>query len=245
MAYPRLPNEDKHALLRRIVERCAPSNGRSRVIAFDLDGTLMDNRPRTCAILHELGESWRETHPAESQTLLAAAPERLLYLMKDTLAKLGIPDALVPEAEAFWKARFFADDHIRHDVPLPGAVQFARACYEAGAIITYFTGRDLPAMSVGSWKSLRDSGFPIGLPGTELILKPAFDIPDDVFKADFGPRLARLGEVIGVFDNEPGNCNILLGQHPGTESVFVDTQHLPGAPPLDPRVHVVADFDMP
>ena len=245
MAYPRLPNEDKHALLRRIVERSVPSGGRSRVIAFDLDGTLMDNRPRTCAILHELGETWREAHPTESATLREAQPGDLLYLMKDSLTKLGIATALMAEAEAFWKARFFADDHIRHDVPLPGAVEFARACYEKGAIITYFTGRDLPAMSVGSWKSLRDRGFPIGLPGTELILKPAFDIPDDVFKREFGPRLGRLGDVIAVFDNEPANCNILLEQHPGTDSIFIDTQHLPGAPPLDPRVHVVADFDMP
>jgi hypothetical protein len=31
---------------------------------------------------------------------------------------------------------------------------------------------------------------------------------------------------------------------PEAEVVFVDTQHLPGAPPLDARVRVVTDFRM-
>ena len=244
MAYSRLPTTEKHALLRRIVERSAPSSGRSKVVVFDLDGTLMDNRPRTSLILRELGEQWRASNPGAAEILAGVAPADLLYLMRDSLEKLNVDAALHAEAERFWRERFFADDYMRHDVALPGAVSFAKACYETGAVLVYFTGRDLANMSVGSWKSLRDLGFPIGLPGTELVVKPAFDIPDETFKRDFGPRLSRLGDVVAVFDNEPGNCNVLLEQHPGSDSVFVDTQHLPGAPALHPKVHVVDDFLM-
>ena len=43
---------------------------------------------------------------------------------------------------------------------------------------------------------------------------------------------------------EPGNCNAFLEMHPEADSVFIDTQHLPGAPPLHKGVHVVADFRM-
>ena len=42
---------------------------------------------------------------------------------------------LVAEAEAFWRERFFGDDALAHDVALDGAVDFARACYDAGAIL--------------------------------------------------------------------------------------------------------------
>lgn len=244
MPYTRLAFEQQHALLHRIVDRSKPDHAGSKVVVLDLDGTLMDNRPRTCAILHELGEAWVETHPRDAALLLATTPDDLEYLVRDTLVTLGVTLDLHADVVAFWKSHFFADDHIRFDVALPGAVEFTRACYEQGAILTYFTGRDLPAMSVGSWKSLRDLGFPIGVPGTELVLKPAFEMPDHVFKREFGPRLARLGDVVAVFDNEPANCNTLLEQHPFAESVFVDTQHFPGAPPLDPRVHVVGDFAM-
>ena len=244
MPYTRLAFEEQSTLLRRIVERSRPDEKGTKVVVFDLDGTLMDNRPRTSAILHELAAVWQSSHPKESAILAALTVDDLEYLVRDSLRAVGFAAELVAEAEAFWKARFFADDHIRFDVAIPGAVEFARACHDTGAILAYFTGRDLPAMSVGSWKSLRDLGFPIGVAGTELVLKPEFQMPDLVFKRDFGPRLSRLGEVVAVFDNEPGNCNTFLEQHPQSSSVFVDTQHFPGAPPLDPRVHVVGDFSM-
>ena len=50
--------------------------------------------------------------------------------------------------------------------------------------------------------------------------------------------------MVAAFDNEPGNCNAFLEMNPDAEVVFLDMQHLPGAPPLDPRVHIVADFRM-
>ena len=167
----------------------------------------------------------------------------MAYLLTETLDRLGVTDAeRVAEAQAFWKERFFADHHLHHDVPLPGAVDFARACYDAGAILVYLTGRDLPLMGIGSFRSLRDHGFPIGVPGTELVLKPDAAMADEAFKRMEAPKLARVGAIIASFDNEPVNCNTILAQNPACESILIDTQHLPGAPPLDPGVHVVADF---
>jgi len=244
MPYTRLAFEQQNALLRRILERARPSGASAKVIVFDLDGTLLDNRPRTSQILRELSREWQTKHPEESAALAKIEPSQLEYLVSDSLAGLGFSQDRIADAVAFWKAHFFADDHIRFDEPLPGAVEYTRACYESGAIIAYFTGRDLPQMSVGSWKSLRDLGFPIGVPGAELVLKPQFEMPDAEFKREYGPRLARLGEVVAVFDNEPGNCNVILEQFGAADCVFVDTQHFPGAPPLDPRVHVVGDFAM-
>ncbi len=214
-------------------------------MVFDLDGTLMDNRPRTCAILREFAETLGPGDADIAARLKAAAPDELAYLLTDSLVRFGIVRTdLVARAEAFWRDRFFADDHLRHDVEVPGAVAFAHACYEAGATLVYLTGRDLPLMGIGSFRSLRDLGFPIGVPGTELVLKPDAQMPDEAFKRLEAPKLARVGRVVAVFDNEPANCNTLLAVNPGCKSVLLDTQHLPGAPPLDSGVLVVADFKM-
>jgi hypothetical protein len=245
-AYRRITSAEQHALFARIVQRSRPVSGQPvPVVVFDLDGTVMDNRPRTAIILQELAaELHKEAHSA-AEVLAAARAESFAYLLSDTMVKLGIEHPeLIERAEAFWKSRFFSDGYLKHDIAVAGSVELARACYDAGATIVYFTGRDLPLMSLGSFQSLRDLGFPIGVVGTELVCKPDAKIPDEAFKREEGPKIGRIGKVIAAFDNEPGNCNAFLEMCPDAEVVFVDTQHLPGAPPLAPRVHVVPDLAM-
>jgi hypothetical protein len=242
--YKRISSQEQKALLARIVARSRPKPGQPvPVVVFDLDGTIMDNRPRTAIILQELAaELRRESHSA-AEMLEAARAETLAYLLTESLQKLGVehPD-LVERASSFWKQRFFSDDYLKHDIAVPGSVELAKACYDAGATIVYFTGRDLPLMALGSFQSLRDLGFPIGVVGTELVCKPDAKIPDEAFKREEGPKIARIGKVIAAFDNEPGNCNAFLEMNPDSDVVFVDTQHLPGAPPLAPKVHVLPDL---
>ncbi len=242
--YSRLDAAGQRALLDRVIARCAPKKGEpSPVVVFDLDGTLLDNRPRTVRILHELGQSWQTRDREIGDKLLAATADKLAYLLSDSLAKLGVTRTdVVAEAEVYWRERFFVDEYLKHDVEVPGAGLFARACYDAGAVLVYFTGRDLPLMGVGSFASLRDLGFPIAVPGTELVCKPDANMPDEAFKRLVGPEIARVGRVVAVFDNEPGNCNVLFGHFPESETVMVDTQHLPGAPALVSGVHVIGDF---
>jgi hypothetical protein len=245
-SYTRLPMAEQSALMGRIVERCRPIPGQPvPVVVFDLDGTLMDNRPRTEVILKELAHELRAEAHSAAETLAATRAEELAYLLGDSLRRLGVEHPeLLTRAESFWKSRFFSDAYLKHDVAIAGATAFARACYDAGAVLVYFTGRDLPLMGLGSFGSLRDLGFPIGIVGTELVLKPDATIPDEQFKRAEGPKIARIGKIVAAFDNEPGNCNAFLEIAPESDVVFVDTQHLPGAPPLHDRVHVVGDFRM-
>ena len=234
----------QHAALRAVLRRCRPERTQTTpVVVFDLDGTLLDNRPRTCAILREFADRVRHREPELADRLHRARPADLAYLLSDSLERLGAHRTeLVAEMEAFWRERFFADPHLVHDVPVPGAIAFARACYEAGAILVYLTGRDLPLMGTGTFQSLRDHGFPIGVPATELVLKPDAAMPDEAFKRLTAPDLARVGHVVAAFDNEPANCNVMLAHYPDAHVVFVDTQHMPGAPPLDAGVCVVRDL---
>jgi phosphoglycolate phosphatase-like HAD superfamily hydrolase len=249
--YPRLPLREQTELLRGIVDRCArlarePKQSAPRpLVVFDLDGTLMDNRPRTCVILHQIAERWRSEEPALASRLAAVTPNDLHYHFKQSLALLGVTRAdLADEAFAFWKLRFFSDESLRHDIEVPGAAAFVRACYESGASVLYLTGRDLPLMGMGTFASLRDLGFPIGVCGSELVLKPDPAMPDAAFKRAEAPELGRVGQVVAAFDNEPENCNVIAGEYPEATSVLIDTQHMGNAPPLQEAVKVIGDFRM-
>ena len=242
----RLPPAERSALLLRILDqvRALRAARAPAVIVFDLDGTLLDNRPRVVAILHELGEHWRGLHPEAAACCARAEPDGIVYGIGENLRRLGVADPLLhKEGFTFWKDRFFADPHIRHDVEVLGARAFAWACHEAGAVLVYLTGRDLANMALGSFASLRDLGFPIGIIGTELVVKPRFETPDVVFKRAVAPELSRLGTVVASFDNEPANVHVFLEAHPDSLGVFLDTQHAPDPPPLDPRVAVIESFE--
>ena len=242
--YPRLSDEETEVLFTRIIERCS---GRTEagppVLVLDLDGTLMDNRPRSAQIMRDLAEVWKDTHAEASEALRAASADRLAYLFSDSLRRLKIVEpTLVAEATEYWRKRFFADEDLQHDVALEGSVHFVRACHARGATVVYLTGRDLPAMGLGTFASLRTLGFPLGVAGVEIILKPDAQMADEAFKRMVAPTLARVGEVVASFDNEPANCNLFKEAYPEADVVFVDTQHVPGAPALRPDVAIVADF---
>ncbi|MBM4357393.1 MAG: HAD family hydrolase [Deltaproteobacteria bacterium] len=241
----RLTPDARRTLLESLVDRSAERiGGRAPLIVFDLDGTLLDNRPRVVAILHELAAHWRTRYPNAAELLAKATDEDIGYGIVDNLVRLGVDDPeLHREGQKFWFDRFFIDDYLRHDQPLAGAVAFAKRCHDAGASLMYLTGRDLPKMSLGTLASLRDCGFPIGVVGTSLVTKPAFDIPDERFKREVAATLDRVGPVLAVFDNEPGNCNALLEAHPACLSVLIDTQHAPDPPPLRQGVTVIDTFE--
>lgn len=246
--FTRATPQEKRAALEAVLERCSHGGGGrlpAPVCVFDLDGTLMDNRPRTVAILREYSPLAANTDPTLGERLSHVAVDELSYLLSDTLHGLGIHTTqLERDLASFWRERFFSDGYLKHDVALRGAVSFVEACHKAGATIVYLTGRDLPLMGLGTFQSLRDLGFPIGVPGTELVLKPDASMPDEAYKRFMAPVLVRVGPVVAHFDNEPANCNVFVEHHPSAEAMLVDTQHMPGAPPLVPAVRVIDDFAM-
>ena len=231
-------------MLQRVTYKLSEWNGaRAPVVVFDLDATLFDNRPRTLEILHELREEIAEEDPDLSNALLGLELDKIDYLLTDTLKACNIYRAdLVKDITGYWHERFFRDEYIACDVPLEGAPEYVRTCHEAGAIVAYLTGRDIPGMLVGTVAKLRDEGFPIAVAGTELILKPDEHMHDEAFKRGALPTLERIGEVIAFFDNEPANCNLAKSLFPECTVVLLETQRVPGAPELAADVEVVADF---
>lgn len=242
----RLDPSAQRELLQRVLGACHfdPASGvPAPVVVFDLDGTLLDNRPRVVTIFHELAAHWEKDFPDASKKLSIVRDGDIVYGVDENLQLAGIADQeLRTFGQQFWKERFFVDHYMRFDTPTKGAVDFVRACYAAGASLVYLTGRDLPNMALGTFASLRDAGFPIGVVGTTLVTKPAFDIPDAAFKNDVAPTLARHGRVIAAFDNEPANNNLFALHHTAAHSIFLDTHHAPNPPALDERVLVIENF---
>jgi phosphoglycolate phosphatase-like HAD superfamily hydrolase len=213
------------------------------VIVFDLDATLFDNRPRTLEILMEYREDIANEDPELAEALLSLDVHRIHYLLTDTLKECGVYRAdLVKRISAFWHERFFTDEYVGCDVAMAGAAEYVRACYEAGAVVVYLTGRDIPGMLVGTAAKLRDDGFPIGVAGTELVLKPDPNMSDEAFKRTALPTLDRVGDMLAFFDNEPANCNLAKAMFPESLVVLLETQKVPGAPEPDPDVEILADF---
>ncbi|MFN7700276.1 MAG: haloacid dehalogenase-like hydrolase [Deltaproteobacteria bacterium] len=244
MRPPPLPHQT--SLLRGVlahVSRAVEEGGPTPLVVFDLDATLYDNRPRTLEILMEYREQILETRPEVADALASLTSDRIEYLLSDTLRGYGVTRAdVVADVTRFWHERFFTDAYCQHDAPIEGAPEYVRACHEAGAIVVYLTGRDIPGMLLGTVSSLRDCGFPIGVAGTELVLKPDANLPDEAFKRGALPTLERLGAIAAFFDNEPANTNLAKAMFSDATVVLLETQRVPYAPPLAEGIEVVADF---
>lgn len=231
--------------LRKILDEIEARRGERPVVIFDLDGTLYDNRSRTVRILHAFAASLEHAHAKDAAVIRALRPDSLAYRIEDTLAPRGVSSEVIERARRAWLSRFFTDAACADDIPVQGAVGFARACHTAGATVVYLTGRDIPGMLVGTVRTLRDDGFPLGVPRVELVFKPTFEEPDTEFKKRMLDAMDELGTVVATFENEPGNCNLFHQRWPRAAAVLVTTQHAPGAPPLEAGCTRVPNFDLP
>ncbi|OGR63110.1 MAG: hypothetical protein A2X31_13580 [Elusimicrobia bacterium GWB2_63_22] len=219
-------------------------NRRSTLAIFDLDGTLFDNRTRTMFILREISEKFDSRLPQLSAAFNSFRDLSVVdYSLDVTLRRLKVrAPAEVHFIKQEWAKRFFSDEYQKYDMPLPGAKACVERIHKAGATVIYLTGRDVGRMLVGTTEVLRLYGFPVGVAGTMTIVKKEFEQDDEIFKREVSEYIDRLGEVVAVFENEPANSNILQARFPGAASFFVETQHRPGAPRLNPGIARIKDF---
>jgi len=227
MAYDDLRHrirEGWQATLQDILAR-ARSLGSKAVLAFDLDSTLFDNRPRQARILREFGVA-RGLTPLGA---CLASHWDTGWDMKAAMRNCGLSaeqiEAHYTDARAFWMERFFTSDYCVDDVAIQGATDFTHAVVATGAQLAYVTGRP-EEMRQGTVEAMRRSG--MALPGqglVHLIMKPSPRMNDDAFKRDAHTHLGTLGQLVAAFDNEPTHVNDYKHKFPEATVVHLATDH--------------------
>ncbi len=201
------------------VERLGPK----AVVAFDLDSTLLDNRPRQAELVHRFVRE-RGTVPA-----LADFDVRHLHTgfdMPEALLRhgLGADEAqrFLADFRPYWRAHFFTSDACRADVPVRGAPGYVRALFAARAQLAYVTARP-EAMRPGTLEALGRHGFPLPAGQVELWMKADPEATDEAFKRSTHRRLLERGTVLAAFDNEPGHANDYKASFPEATVVLLTT----------------------
>ena len=203
--------------------------GQTPVVVFDLDHTLYDGRPRTLVILAEFAATLPAAQRRHADAIRRISLQGVAYLLRDTLRAAGVDDPqVVAAAEAYWKPRFFSDAYLDLDVPIAGAAEYVRDLWRRGALVVYLSGRNAEAMLTGTTASLQRWGFPVGVRGSQLVLKPTFAEPDEAFKQASLAQISALGQVVASFENEPGNLAAMALRWPDATPVFLDTDFNPG-----------------
>lgn len=215
------------------------------MVIFDVDGTIFDNRNRTLVILQEYArQELKSVRPKAAKLIQSLTLDQVSYQLPDTLKSAGVTEqAVINNAAVFWSERFFNDDYLVHDSPNPGVVNYIRTLYSTGARIVYLTGRDAPRQLLGTVKALRDNGLPIGIQGTELIMKPSAQTQDAVFKQQAMNYLRQYGKVVAAFDTEPANANVFKRAFPDAIIVAFGDSHSPNPPPLLSTIKKLSTFE--
>lgn len=229
---------DATALLHEVLER---SRRPGAVVVFDLDSTLLDNKPRQARILAEYGRD----HGVAA--LAGSRPEHWRsWDFREAMRNAGLAEAeievhLQPYRDC-WRERFFTSEYCRVDESIAGAAAFVHAVRRAGARVVYLTGRH-EGMRAGTVECLTRLRFPEPRgDGTRLWMKPSLDEDDDHFKARVHAELPKVGTVEAVFDNEPTHVNDYRRSFPQARVIHLATDHSMRAVFVDPEIPSIADF---
>ena len=228
-------------VLARVLARVGALPG--AVVVFDLDSTLLDNKPRQARILREFGQA----HGIAA--LAQARPEHWIdWSITRAMANAGLGAEEVARwadaAKQFWRERFFTSEYCRDDEPIAGARDYLAAVAEAGAFIAYCTGRHEP-MRAGTVDNFARLGYPLPGARVQLVMKPVFELADDDWKIEAYTRLRQLGAVVAVFDNEPTHVNGYRAGFPEATVVHVATDDSGRPVPLAEGVVSIRDFSRP
>ena len=208
-----------HDLLARS-RQAAPAS----LFVFDLDSTLLDNRPRQALIMREYGQR----HGVEALAVATAAVW-MGWSAEVAMANAGLDRAQIDRHlepfRHYWHECFFTSEYCKHDWPIVGAPEYARAVLATGARVAYVTGRH-EAMRTGTIESFREPKFPIPDDDrVQLLMKPSLEESDDTYKERTYDQLRDLGALLAAFDNEPMHINGYRAAFSDATCVHLATDH--------------------
>ncbi len=216
-------------------------SAKGHCLAFDLDSTLLNNRPRNAVIMREFAVAQNEPQLGE-----ADAVHFKDWSASNAMRSIGLPDEkieqIVDNYWAFWQERFFTSDYCQHDVSVPGASEFVSSIEQAGGMVYYLTGRH-EGMRAGTEASLKKLGFPNPGDGkVQLLMKPQQDQSDDLFKVEALQKLDSKYPLLAAFDNEPTHINSYRSAFPEAVCVHLFTDHSNREVQLLDKIYSIFDF---
>lgn len=222
-------------------------SSRPFLAVFDLDSTLFDLTLRVSTIVDDFAEDpvHRAAFPDECRRLRSVEILQTDWGLEGPLSRIGLPvdGPFFHALQKHWAERFFSDDYMIHDDPLPGAVEYVQELHLAGAHIMYLSGRDIPRMAKGTEESLREHHFPLAAGSAKIVLKPHGSMDDAHFKLDVLRDIESLYEKIWLFENEPVNLNLIARHCPEIGLIFIDSTHS-GREQLERDLHAIRHFEV-
>jgi hypothetical protein len=218
--------------------------GPTAVLAFDLDSTLLDNRPRQAALVHRFV---RERGGLPALAEFNAAHLHTGFDMRAALERHGLSEEealrFLEDFRPYWRARFFQSDVCQWDVPVRGAPAYVRRASAAGAQVAYITARP-EEMRPGTLQTLARHGFPLPGARVELWMKVDGEETDEEFKRSTHQHLQERGRVLAAFDNEPSHANDYRASFPGATVVLLATGHSGRVSTLAEGILAAPHFDL-
>jgi hypothetical protein len=231
---------DQTSILQAALDNIRPE---APAAVFDLDSTILSNKPRQARIVREFGQA-RGVRP-----LTRCEPAMVVsWDLRDTMRLCGLDEeetrALHAPLREFWFHRFFTSEYCKDDEGIAGAREYLQRVLGAGGHILYVTGRHA-GMEAGTLESFRRAGFPLpDAERVELWLKPDPEEDDDLWKETCQRRLADLRGVACAFDNEPTHVNGYKRSFPEAVVVHLDTDHSRRPVEVLPDIPSIHDFVM-
>ncbi|HLU68198.1 MAG TPA: HAD family hydrolase [Kofleriaceae bacterium] len=246
-AYPRadipvLEPAEAARLLRRVLDRAGELGDRA-VVAFDLDSTLLDNRPRQAQILREYGAERGLAALSRHEADHWRGWDARIAMANSGMSVDQIEEHIAP-FRAYWKDRFFTSEYCVLDREIPGATAYVREVLARGARVFYVTGRH-EEMRRGTVSCFERLGLacPDGA-AVELLMKPTLDEHDDAYKLRTYDALRERGVVAAAFDNEPTHINGYREAFPDAIAVHLATDHSMRDIPVAPGIPSIRDFTL-
>ncbi|TDQ19485.1 hypothetical protein DFQ04_1306 [Algoriphagus boseongensis] len=221
------------------------------IVVFDLDDTLYSTARRNLIIIQNFAADQGDKYPDFAAIASSITLKDMNWSVSLALTNAGL-DPKSPSLAAFliyWGNTFFTNDYVQLDLPNPGAVAFANACHDAGAMIFYLTGRHEGdpslnnGMGQGTTLSFTERGFPYWQGRCELNLKINKSEKDVDYKNRVITSINSLkGEVIATFDNEPANSVLYSQKFPNALNFWMKTTWNPDDKAPTDNLLIITDF---
>ncbi|MFI5362069.1 MAG: methyltransferase domain-containing protein [Elusimicrobiota bacterium] len=238
---------DGYSAMARLLDKVSAvhKTGGRPVVLFDLDDTLLDARPRSERILREFiaRADVRKSHASDAAkieaVLKATGMPDYADIVEIARAAGATNGRFLDGLKEYWTDKFFANDYVSADPANPGAVDYVKEAVRRGATVVYFTAR-WNELRPGTLASLKKNGFPRPDGRRALLMMKRKGQDSAVYKREKLEVIAKLGEVVGGFDNEPVHINDFKARFGDAEMIFLDTRTLKVKDPKTGRLISVA-----